>query len=103
MMEDNIFENFWRLGKQDYRQATIDQKTVLAHALSKYNGNVNDFCNKRPGMIASDVQKWVNNVLREKDITDKAGRTPVLNAQAKAYIRSLINVEKPESVKDILS
>ena len=61
-MEDEIFENFWRLGKQDYSQATLEQKTVLAHAILAQNSDVGNFCLGRPGMLAFDVQKWVNNV-----------------------------------------
>ena len=54
-MEDEIFENFWRLGKQDYSQATLEQKTALEHALLAQNSDINHFCLTRPGMVVFDV------------------------------------------------
>jgi len=102
MMEDNLFENFWRKGRKDYTQATKEQKTVLANVLCKHNYDVLKFCDERPGMIAEEVQKWVNNVEKEKDILAKAGRPSALTEEAKTYIKSLINVKKPETIPKII-
>ena len=60
------------------------------------------FCDERPGMIAEEVQKWVNNVEKEKDILAKAGRPSALTEEAKSYIKSLINVKKPETIPKII-
>lgn len=103
MMEDIIFENFLRKGRKDYTQATQEQKTVLANVLCNTNYDVAKFCDERPGTIAEEVQKWVNNVEKEKDILAKAGRPSALTEEAKGYIKSLINVKKPETIPKIIA
>ena len=79
-----------------------NKKSVLANVLCIHNYDVMKFCDERPGMIAEEVQKWVNNVKKEKDILDKAGRPSALTEEAKTYIKSLINVNKPETVPKII-
>ena len=72
-MEDNVFENIWRKGRKDYTQATKEQKTVLANVLCKYFYAVAKFCDERPSIIAEEVQKWANNVEKEKNVLAIAG------------------------------
>ena len=44
----------------------------------------------------------MNNIRKEKKIMDTVGRAPALNNEAKSYIRSLINTDKPKSIKNII-
>ncbi len=62
-MEDVIFENFCRNA-----QATKEQKTVLDNVLCKHYYDVAKFCDEKPFIIAEEVQKWVNNVEKEKNV-----------------------------------
>ena len=101
-MKDVILKNFCRKGTKDHTQATKQLKTVLANVLCKYFYDVAKFCDERPSIIAEKVQKWVNNVEKEKDILAKAGRPSALTEEAKSYIKSLINVNKPETVPKII-
>ena len=83
-MKDVIFKNFCRKGTKDHTQATKYLKTVLANVLCKYFYAVAKFCDERPSIIAEKVQKWVNNVEKEKNVLAIAGRPSALSEEQRA-------------------
>lgn len=61
-----------------------NKKTVLANVLCKYFYAVAKFCDERPSIIAEEVQKWVNNVEKEKNVLAIAGRPSALSEEQRA-------------------
>ncbi len=68
---------------------------LLQGCLEKRLPDVAKYWNERPGIIAEEVQKWVNNVEKETNVLAKAGRPSALSEEqrvtSKVWFKKLIS------------
>lgn len=98
-MDKVELDRFWRKGKPDHSDYNQYQINNLINFVIQENHDLQEVCETYKGL---DLKFLKAKLKSGKPVVLGAGRPNLLSEEAKAHIRSLINVWKPETKTEIV-